>query len=164
VYPFVNPQVYPHESMSKFTDLHIRGWIMTGERFDLRGFGGGLYLCYRENYAMPVWRFRYRLKGSSKQCVMVLGSYRDMSLKAATQKAKELSLRVKEGHDPALEKQDRIKQTVATREAKDREWTVDRLAAEYYERMILSNYRHPERVKALLDKDIVARLGKRLVA
>ena len=150
--------------MSKFTDLHIRAWIKTGERFDMRGFGGGLYLCYREHYAMPVWRFRYRLKGSNKQCVMVLGSYRDISLKVATQRAKELSDRVKDGHDPALEKQERIKQTVAVREAKALEWTVDRLAAEYIERMIAPRYKHPERVQALLTKDICAPLGKRPVA
>jgi hypothetical protein len=50
--------------MSKFTDLHIRGWIKTGERSDMRGFGGGFYLCYREHFAIPVWRFRYRLKAA----------------------------------------------------------------------------------------------------
>ncbi len=149
--------------MSTFTDLHIRGWIKTGERFDMRGFGGGLYLCYREGYALPVWRFRYRLKGSNKQCVMVLGSYRDMPLKVATQKAKELSTRVTEGYDPALEKQDRIKQSVTTREAKNTEWTVNRLAAEYFERMIQPRYQHPDRVQSLLTKDIGAHIGKRLV-
>jgi len=149
--------------MSTFTDLHIRGWIKTGERFDMRGFGGGLYLCYRENYALPVWRFRYRLKGSNKQCVMVLGSYRDMSLKVATQKAKELSIQVKQGFDPALEKQERIKESVVIREAKALEWTVDRLAKEYYERMILRQYKHPERVQALLTREICTHLGKRLV-
>ncbi|MFM8444834.1 MAG: integrase arm-type DNA-binding domain-containing protein, partial [Methylococcus sp.] len=150
--------------MSKFTDLDIRGWIKTGERFDMRSFGGGLYLCYREGFANPVWRFRYRLKGSNKQCVMVLGSYRKMPLKVATQKAKELSDRVKEGYDPALEKQERIKQSVATREAKNTEWTVDRLASQYFERMIQPRYQHPERIQAMLAKDNSAHICKRLAA
>jgi len=64
--------------MGKLTDIQIRTWMKTGERFEQRGDGDGLYLCYRENYATPVWKFRYRFSG--KQRVMTLGSYSILSL------------------------------------------------------------------------------------
>lgn len=57
--------------MGKLTDLRIRNWIKAGDRFEHRGDGDGLSLCYREGYAIPVWRFRYRFAG--KQRVMNLG-------------------------------------------------------------------------------------------
>ena len=57
--------------MGTLTDLQIRNWIKARERFERRGDGDGLYLSYRESFAVPVWRFRYRIAG--KQRVMGLG-------------------------------------------------------------------------------------------
>lgn len=59
--------------MGKLNDIQIRNWIKAGEHFDMRGDGDGLYLCYRENYAIPVWKFRYRFAGHQR--VMNIGSY-----------------------------------------------------------------------------------------
>ncbi|MGH8590682.1 MAG: hypothetical protein ACREXX_15535 [Gammaproteobacteria bacterium] len=39
--------------MGKLTDLRIRNWIKAGERFEHRGDGDGLSLCYRDGYAIP---------------------------------------------------------------------------------------------------------------
>ncbi|MFM8442560.1 MAG: tyrosine-type recombinase/integrase, partial [Methylococcus sp.] len=41
---------------------------------------------------------------------------------------------------------------------------VDRLASQYFERMIQPRYQHPERVQSLLTKDIGTHIGKRLAA
>lgn len=37
--------------MGKLTDMQIRSWIRSGERFEQRGGGDGLYLCWPERYA-----------------------------------------------------------------------------------------------------------------
>ncbi len=52
--------------MGTMTDLYIRNWIKAGERFELKGDGDGLYLSYRENFAILVWRFRYRFVGQPR--------------------------------------------------------------------------------------------------
>ena len=49
--------------MSELTDIQIKAWIKSGERFEQRGDGGGLFLSYRENFVTPIWRFRYRFAG-----------------------------------------------------------------------------------------------------
>lgn len=58
--------------------MEIRNWIKSNERFDMRGDGDGLYLSYREAFAFPIWRFRYRFAGAQR--IMNIGSYRDVSL------------------------------------------------------------------------------------
>ncbi len=40
--------------MPKLTDMQIRAWIKAGERFAGRADGGGLYLCFPENYTSPL--------------------------------------------------------------------------------------------------------------
>jgi hypothetical protein len=97
------------------TDLQIRNWVKTGERFEQRGDGDGLSLSYRQDFAVPRWRFRYRLAG--KRRVMDLGSYSDLSLAAARKLAKELRARVALGYDVAAEKQERKREAVAKIEA-----------------------------------------------
>jgi len=44
--------------MGRLTDIQIRSWIRSGERFEGRSDGNGLYLRFREQDASPVWRFR----------------------------------------------------------------------------------------------------------
>jgi hypothetical protein len=46
---------------SKLADMEIRNWIAAGERFEGRATGNRLYLGFRKGYAVPVWRFRYRM-------------------------------------------------------------------------------------------------------
>lgn len=144
--------------MGKLTDVQIRNWIKAGERFGMRGDGGGLYLCYRENYAVPVWRFRYRFAGKAR--VMVLGSYRELSLAEARKRAKELAARVALGHDVAGEKQARKAEALAKIEAGKHAVTVGQLADEYFERMILGRWKHPNIVRARIEKDIKPNIGK----
>ncbi|MBC8951322.1 integrase [Xenorhabdus sp. TS4] len=64
--------------MPKLTDKEIRAWIKSGEKFEGRADGNGLYLRFREIDRIPSWRFRYKLAGKSR--TMNLGTYADLSL------------------------------------------------------------------------------------
>lgn len=147
--------------MGVFTDKAIQAWIKKGEHFDLRSDGDGLCLSFRENFAVPVWRFRYRFAG--KHRVMVLGSYKDLSLADARKLAKELRSRVGLGYDVASEKQDRIRKAKGEIEAKQNEWTVNRLADEYFSRKVVGHLKHPNIIRSMLERDIRPHLGKSLV-
>lgn len=103
--------------MAKLNDLQIKNWISKGERFEGKGDGDGLVLSYRKDFAVPLWRFRYRFAG--KQRVMNIGTYGQVSLAEARKTAKELKARVSLGHDVAAEKQQRKADAVAKIEAKD---------------------------------------------
>lgn len=144
--------------MAKLTDMQIKAWIQAGERFDSRSDENGLVLCYRDSYAVPVWRLRYRFDGKGR--VMVLGSYADLSLAAARKTAKEMNARVALGYDVAAEKQTRKAEAVAAIEAEKAAVTVGQLADEYFERMILGRWKHPNIVRARIEKDIKPNIGK----
>lgn len=144
--------------MSKLTDIEIRNWIKSGERFDMRAVGDGLYLRYRPIDATPVWRFRYRFAG--KQRIMNLGSYATLSLADARKTAKELSAKVCLGHDVAGEKQERKTAAKAKIEEAKRAITVAQLADEYFERNILGRWKHPNIVRSRIEKDIKPNIGK----
>jgi len=58
---------------TRLEDRQIKSWIRSGERFEGRSDGDGLYLSYRESFAVPVWRFRYKLKGATRWVTM--GNY-----------------------------------------------------------------------------------------
>lgn len=148
--------------MSKLSDIQIRNWIKSGEHFDMRGDGDGLYLRFREIDTIPIWRFRYRFAG--KQRIMNLGSYASLSLADARKTAKELSAKVSLGHDVAGEKQERKKAAVAKIEAEKNAITVGQLADEYFERMILGHWKHPNIVRSRIEKDIKPNIGKLAVA
>ncbi len=128
--------------MPKFTDKQIRAWIKSGERFEGRTDGNGLYLSYRENYKHPVWRFRYKFAGKRRS--VLLGSYIDISLAKAREITKELSARVSLGYDVAMEKQERKAEALAKIEAEKNAVNVSGLAAEYFERQILPRWKHPD--------------------
>lgn len=143
--------------MPKLTDKEIRAWIKSGERFEGRSDGNGLYLCYRKTFKHPVWRFRYKFAGLSR--VMILGSYIDLSLAKARELTKELSARVSLGYDVAGEKQERKAEAVAKIEAEKNAIRVCDLAAEYFERQILPRWKHPDILRRRIDKDINPRIG-----
>ena len=107
--------------MSELTDIQIKAWIKNDERFEQRGDGGGLFLSYRKEFAIPIWRFRYRFAGQRK--VMLLGSYADLSLAEARRQAKELRARVALGYDVAAEKQERKAEAIAKIEAEKNAYT-----------------------------------------
>ncbi len=144
--------------MGKLTDIQIRNWIKADERFDMRGDGEGLYLSFRNDFATPLWRFRYRF--NSKQRVMNLGSYAVLSLADARKTAKELRARVAMGHDVAGEKQERKKAAVAKIEDEKNALTVAQLADEYFERTIVGHWKHPNIVRSRIERDIKPNIGK----
>ncbi|MDP2782976.1 MAG: tyrosine-type recombinase/integrase [Sulfurimicrobium sp.] len=144
--------------MSKLSDIQIRNWIKSGEHFDMRGDGEGLYLRYREIDTIPIWRFRYRFAG--KQRIMNLGSYAALSLADARKTAKGLRAQVAMGHDVAGEKQERKQEAVEKIEAEQNAITVGQLADEYFARMILGHWKHPNIVRSRIEKDIKPNIGK----
>jgi integrase len=124
----------------------------------LRGDGDGLYLSFRESFAVPNWRFRYRFAGKPR--VMNLGSYITLSLADARKTAKDLRARVSLGHDVAAEKQDRKKAAVTKIEEEKNALSVGQLADEYFERMIVGHWKHPNIVRSRIERDIKPNIGK----
>lgn len=143
--------------MPKLTDKEIRAWIKSGERFEGKSDGNGLYLRFRQNDKIPSWRFRYKLSGKSR--TMNLGSYSDLSLAKARELTRELSARVSLGYDVAMEKQERKAEALAKIEAEKNAIKVSELAAEYFERQILPRWKHPDILRRRIDKDINPRIG-----
>ncbi len=144
--------------MSNLTDLQIRQWIKAGERFEGRSDGNGLTLRYRAVDAAPMWRFRYRL--ASKQRVMDLGSYAVLSLADARKQAHELCARVALGYDVAGEKQERKQAALVKLDAVRCAITVAQVADDYFERMILGHWKHPNIVRSRIVRDIKPHIGE----
>ncbi len=143
--------------MGKLTDLQIKAWLKAGERFEGRSDGGGLYLCHRESFASPKWRFRYRFAGKAR--AMWIGSYAELSLAKARETVKLLSARVSLGYDVAGEKQERKADALAKMESDRNALRVSNLATEYFERQILGRWKHPEILRRRIDKDINPNIG-----
>lgn len=143
--------------MAKLTDMQIKAWIKAGERFEGRADGDGLWLRFREADKVPVWRYRYRFEG--KQRTMQIGTYAELSLAKARETARELAARVALGYDVAGEKQERKAAALAKIEDEKNAITMLVLANEYYERMILGRWKHPDIVRRRIDKDIGPALG-----
>lgn len=144
--------------MPKLTDIQIRAWIKSGERFEGRSDGNGLYLRFRDADRVPSWRFRYKFAGKSR--AMHIGSYSELSLSKARETARELSARVALGHDVAGEKQERKAEALAKMEAEKNAMRVSELAAEYFERQILPRWKHPDILRRRIDKDINPHIGR----
>ena len=144
--------------MPKLTDMQIRAWVKSGERFEGRADGDGLYLRFRKEDKTPFWRYRYQMAGKSR--TMLIGSYSDFPLSKAREIARELSARVALGYDVAAEKQQRKADAMAKIEAEKNAINVSTLAAEYYTRQIEPNYKHPDLFRSSLQKNIVALIGK----
>jgi len=144
--------------MAKLTDIQIKAWIKNGEHFEGRSDGDGLYISYRETFAIPIWRLRYKIKGISRW--MTMGSYSDLSLADARKQAKELRARVSLGYDVAAEKQERKAEAVGKMEAKKNAFTAGQLADEYFLKNILGRWKHPNIVRSRIEKDIKPNIGK----
>lgn len=145
------------EYMGKLTDLQIKAWLKAGERFEGRSDGNGLYLCYRESFASPKWRFRYRFAGKAR--AMWIGSYAELSLAKARETIKLLSARVSLGYDVAGEKKERKADALAKIESDKNALLVSHLATEYFERQILGRWKHPDILRRRIDKDINPNIG-----
>lgn len=143
--------------MGKLTDIQIRTWIRNGERFAGRSDGNGLYLCFPQNYSAPFWRFRYKLSGKAR--VMLIGYYSSISLAKAREMTKELHARVALGYDVAGEKQERKAEAIKKIEEEKNALHVSELAAEYFEKQILTNWKHPDILRRRIEKDINPNIG-----
>ena len=143
--------------MGKLTDLDIRNWIKRGEHFEQRGDGDGLYLCFPDRFAVPVWKLRYRLSGKAR--ILGMGSYGTVSLADARKTAKEMRARVSLGYDPQGEKAERKADAVAKIEAKKGEVTMSQLADEYFAAQILGRWKHPNIVRSRIENDIKPNIG-----
>ncbi len=139
------------------TDSDIRGWIKAGETFEGKRIDDGLYLRFRGADSSPVWRFRYRFAGLAR--VMVIGSYLNISLADARKKAKELRARVAMGYDVASEKQERKREAIANIEAERNAYTVSQLADKFFQDRVMGNWKHPNIVRARIEKDIKPAIG-----
>lgn len=143
--------------MSKLTDIQIRTWIKNKEHFAGRSDGNGLYICFPETYSAPFWRFRYKMAGKAR--VMLIGYYSSISLAKAREIAKELSARVALGHDVAGEKQERKAEALKKMEEEKHALRVSELAAEYFERQILTRWKNSDILRRRIDKDINPNIG-----
>jgi hypothetical protein len=144
--------------MAKITDLQIKAWIKNNERFEGRSDGDGLYLSFRENFSVPIWRFRYKLKGATRW--MTMGSYSDLSVADARRQAKELRARVALGYDVSGEKQERKAAVVDKLEAKKAAaYTAGQLADDYFTKNILGRWKHPNIVRSRIERDIKPNIG-----
>lgn len=143
--------------MGKLTDIQIKAWIRANERFEGKADGNGLYLCYRDTFATPKWRFRYSISGKAR--VMWIGSYAELSLAKARETAKQLSARVALGYDVAGEKKERKAMAIAKIESEKNALKVSTLATEYFERQILGRWKHPDILRRRIDKDINPSIG-----
>ena len=85
---------------------------------------------------------------------MELGTYAVLSLADARKTARELRAWVALGYDPAAERQERKRQAVAKIEAEKNAQTVGDLADEYFARMILGRWKHPNIVRSRIERDI----------
>jgi integrase len=102
--------------------------------------------------------FRYRFVGKAR--VLNLGSYRDLSLAEARKTTKEMRARVALGHDVAMEKKDRKREVIAWMAAERSVVTVAALANEYFAARILGRWKHPNIVRARIERHIKPSIGK----
>lgn len=144
--------------MKKLTDAQIRAWIHNEERFEGRSVGGGLYIRYRAVDRVPTWRLRYSFAGKDR--VMTLGKYGVLSLAEARKTAREMMARVALGFDVATEKKARKAEAVALVEREKNAVRVSELAAEYYERRIMTQWKNHDIFLRGVRKDINPVIGQ----
>ena len=54
--------------MGRLSGEQIQAWVETDERFEMRGDGGGLYLCFPVRLARLAWAFRLHPQRPSLPC------------------------------------------------------------------------------------------------
>lgn len=139
------------------TDATIRSWIKIDKPFEGKRVDTGLYLRLRETDNIPVWRFRYRFSGLAR--TIVIGNYQNLSLSDARKKAKELRARVALGYDVASEKQKLKREAKAEIEAEKNSYTMAKLADEFFNDKVMGKWKHPNIVRARIEKDIKPAIG-----
>lgn len=143
--------------MGKLSDIQIRSWISSKTHFDMKSDGDGLYISYRENFSIPIWRFRYRFAGKAK--IVNIGTYKTLTLSEAREVARQHAAKVKLGHDVAHEKQELKREQVKKQQKLDSAMTVAQLADKYHQERVQGKLKHPNIVLAKINKDIVPNIG-----
>jgi hypothetical protein len=59
-----NSKVFRYSHMPKLTDMQIRAWIKSGERFEGRADGDGLYLRFRKRIKLLFGAIDISWRGS----------------------------------------------------------------------------------------------------
>jgi integrase len=140
----------------RLADKEIKRLIAAGRPFE-KADGDGLWLRLREGARKAVFRFRYRFAGEAR--VMVLGAYGDISLADARATALGLRGDVSKKIDIAEEVRKREEAARARSDAKRNVFTVSKLAEEFFKRKISGHVKHPQVVRARIDKDIGPNIG-----
>ncbi len=114
--------------------------------------GDGLFLQVMPNGA-KYWRMKYRL--FSKEKLLSLGVYPEVSLAEARDKAAQTRQKVREGQDPSLL---RLEQKQLAIYAKDQ--TFEKMAMEWHKQQVGHwSLRHAQTVQYRLEKYIFSELG-----
>ena len=92
------------------TDIQIKRWISKGEAV-AKSDGDGLTFTLSKG-GTATWVLRYRVQGGRRR-ELTIGSYPDVTLAAAREKARALRASIDGGADPAAEKQERKSRTAA---------------------------------------------------
>lgn len=135
------------------TDAQLRNLTEPGKHFD----GAGLYLELTKA-AGKYWRMKYRHAGKENR--LSFGVYPEVGLKAARDKASAARKVLKEGFDPAeqrnAEKTKTVQEVINTLEAVSRDWL-----AHQSDRWAVITH---DRIRASLEADIFPTLGARSIA
>lgn len=143
--------------MAKLTDLQIRNAKPREKKYKL-SLGGGLTLLVMPD-GSKYWRLRYRFAGKEKE--LTLGRpYPETTLKQADAAANAMRARLAQGVDPAeerlQEKIDRNARAASDFGAAAEAWYAFRAKA--------WAQRTKAQVREYLDKDLIPKLGRRLLA
>lgn len=134
------------------TDLQIKRLISKGEPV-AKSDGDGLTFTLSKGGA-AAWVLRYRVQGGRRR-ELTIGSYPDVTLAAAREKARALRASIDAGADPAAEKQERKARTAAA-------WTVRDLISDYREKVLRPEVFAEDTIyyrNADIDQVILPRLG-----
>jgi integrase len=115
--------------------------------------GDGLWLKVAKS-GRKTFTFRYSYATERRE--MTLGPYPELGLADARSARIDQSRILTAGKDPLQQKE-------TQRSALNSALTVSELIDQYYERVLRSSYQHPEDAKAILDRDMSKKLGKRLI-
>lgn len=140
--------------MGNLTDMEVKSLVKTGKSIAGKSDGNGLTFTLSAR-GTATWVFRYRFGG--KQRELTIGSYPAISLKRARELATEKRAQVQQGIDVASVKQAQIiEQTMAK--------NVQQLCNEYFERMVLGRVKRPEFIRAIINNDLIRKLGRKPIA
>lgn len=151
-------------------DLTIRS-IRPGDPRKRLGDGGGLYLLLFVKGGAHGWRFDYSLAGMRK--TISLGTYPEVSLSAARERARAAREQVAAGIDPSAVRQHDRQQQAQARDAERRErlglpfvGSFEAVAREWLQEVhqVKVSAGHAERTRIRFEQDVFPWLGRRPLA